>query len=259
MGLSASERRSEILQKLNHLPTVRVSELRRTFDVSEVSIRRDLEHLEGLGLLKRIHGGAAQARGSVASSPLAQRMDEHRHQKERIGRAGAAMIRRNDRIILDSGTTPLQVARFIPNNLLTSGNLTIISQFLPLVREIGHYPGVNLILVGGIYMPEYELVAGPMAIQNLKGLHVDKIFVGTDGITFSQGITTANILEAELARTMVRSSSEVIVVSDSSKIGVKGLVSISPISEIHMLITDQDAPADFVDELRRNGVEVILV
>jgi DeoR/GlpR family transcriptional regulator of sugar metabolism len=90
-------------------------------------------------------------------------------------------------------------------------------------------------------------------------LHADKLFLGTDGLTLSHGITTANLLEAEVDRAMVKIVKEVIVVSDSSKIGVAGLVSIMPILKITKLITDTDAPKDFVSALEENGIEVILV
>jgi DeoR/GlpR family transcriptional regulator of sugar metabolism len=113
--------------------------------------------------------------------------------------------------------------------------------------------------LGGVYLPNYDLVIGPQTIDNLKNLHADKLFLGTDGLTFTQGITTANVLEAEVDRAMVNASSEVIVVADSSKIGVIGLATILPLAEIDKLVTDSDAPQDFVRELREQGVEVILV
>ena len=164
-----------------------------------------------------------------------------------------------DRLIIDSGTTPLQVARHIPPELLASGNLTVITASLPIARELGSHPGVHLILLGGVYLSAYDLVIGPQTIDNLRNLHADKLFLGTDGLTFTQGITTANVLEAEVDRAMVHASSEVIVVSDSSKIGVIGLVTIMPLTEIDKLVTDLDAPRDFVEELHEQGVEVTLV
>jgi DeoR family transcriptional regulator of aga operon len=102
-------------------------------------------------------------------------------------------------------------------------------------------------------------MVGPQTIETLKSLHADKMFLGTDGLTFSQGITTANVLEAEVDRAMVRAATEVIVVADSSKIGGIGLATIMPLSGIHKLITDTDAPADFVARLRQLGIDVILV
>jgi DeoR/GlpR family transcriptional regulator of sugar metabolism len=185
-------------------------------------------------------------------------LDTQREKKERIARVAAQMVHRDESLIFDSGSTPLQVACCLDGELLQSGNLTIITASLPIVREIGHFPGVHLIMLGGIYLPAYEILVGPQTIDQLKDLHVDKIFLGTDGMTLSHGFTTANVLEAEVDRAMVKAATEVIVVSDSSKIGGIGLATIMPFSGIHKLITDTDAQPDFIAALRDLGVEVIL-
>ena len=169
------------------------------------------------------------------------------------------MVTPGDRLILDSGTTTMQVAAHLSNNLLADGNLTVITASLSIVRQLGAHKGLHLIVLGGIYFPDYELMVGPQTIETLKSLHADKMFLGTDGLTFSQGLTTANVLEAEVDRAMVRAATEVIVVADSSKIGGIGLTTIMPLSGIHKLITDTDAPADFVARLRQLGIDVILV
>jgi DeoR family fructose operon transcriptional repressor len=256
MASVAERRRSQIISELGHARTLKVTNLSEALGVSEVSIRRDLQILEDMGLLKRVHGGAVAIPDSEAYS---SRWYENLEKKERIGRAAAEMVQRGDRLIIDSGTSPLQVARHLSAELVTLGTLTVITASMPIVREVGSHPGIHLILLGGVYLPAYDLVVGPQTIDNLKDLHADKLFLGTDGLTFSQGITTANVLEAEVDRAMVNASSEVIVVSDSSKIGVIGLVTIMPLTRIDKLVTDSGAPADFVVELREQGVEVVLV
>jgi DeoR/GlpR family transcriptional regulator of sugar metabolism len=183
----------------------------------------------------------------------------HLEEKERIGQAAAEMIGAGDRLIFDSGTTVLQVARSISGDVLNSGNLTVITGSLPVVRELGAWKGVHIILLGGVYLPEYELVVGPQTINNLKGLYADKMFIGTDGLTLSHGLTTANVLEAEVDQAMIKAASEIIIVADSSKIGVIGLTTIIPLDKADKLITDSKAPPDFVAVLRDQGVEVILV
>jgi DeoR/GlpR family transcriptional regulator of sugar metabolism len=256
---NAGRRRESITQQLARENVVRVTELSRQFGVSEVSIRRDLEHLERQGLLQRVHGGAVavaigRSAGALASVP-APYVDE----KRRIGTAAAALVRPGDRVIFDSGTTVLEVARSLSNDLVDAGNLTAITSSLPIVQELGHRPGIHLILLGGIYLPEYRVVVGPQTVENLRGLHADKMFLGTDGLTLDHGLTTANVLEAEVDRAMVRAAAEIIVVADSSKIGGIGLTTILPLERVHKLITGQDSPADFVSALRAAGVDVILV
>ncbi len=256
MASDAQQRRSIILDELACHRTVRIADLGSRFGVSDVSIRRDLERLEQLGLLKRVHGGAVAVRSFTQHGITAARAASRPRDKERIGRAAAQLIRANDRIIFDSGTTTLQVARNIPGSLLTSGNLTVITSSLPIVYELDPWNAVHIILLGGVYLHEYQVLVGPQAIEALKGLHADTIFLGADGLTFSNGVTTANVLEAEVDRALVRSASRVIVVADSSKIGVMGLVTIMPLNEISTLITDGGAPADFLEALRSQGVEV---
>jgi DeoR/GlpR family transcriptional regulator of sugar metabolism len=259
MPALAGKRRSIILEELSRQRSVRVADLSLHLGVSEVSIRRDLHALEEDGLLKRVHGGAVALESASPETSLEPQQILERETKERIGRAAAQMVHRGESLIFDSGSTPLQVARSLDSQLLQSGNLTVITASLPLMHELGRWPGVHLILLGGIYLPDYDILVGPQTIEQLKDLHADKIFLGTDGMTLSQGFTTANVLEAEVDRTMVRAADEVIVVSDSSKIGAIGLASIMPIGAIDRLITDTGAPPDFVAALCDLGVEVILV
>lgn len=259
MPTAAERRRSVILERLENGQAVAVAELSREFDVSQVSVRRDLDVLASQGLLRRVHGGArGLLDASLAQPPYAARARLRVKEKEHIGRACAAMIHAGDHVILDSGSTALQVARSIPPELLSSGNLTVITASLPVVHTLGRYKGVDVIVLGGIYVSEHEVMVGPHAIETLRTLHANKVFLGTDGLTFERGATTANVLEAELNRAMAQASSQVIVASDSSKIGVIGLSTILPFSEIDMLVTDSGAPQDFVAELREAGVEVIL-
>jgi DeoR family fructose operon transcriptional repressor len=259
MAAPARKRRSIILEQLNRNHSVRVADLSLHLGVSEVSIRRDLQVLEEDGLLKRVHGGAVALENTSPETSLAPQQILEHEKKERIGRAAAQLVHPGESMIFDSGSTPLQVARSLDRQLLQSGNLTVITASLPLMHELGHWPGVHLIMLGGIYLPNYDILVGPQTIEQLKGLHADKMFLGTDGMTLSQGLTTSNVLEAEVDRTMVQAANEVIVVSDSSKIGGIGLASIMPISAIDKLITDADAPPDFVAALRDLGIEVILV
>lgn len=256
---TAGRRRESITQQLAQENVVRVTELSRQFGVSEVSIRRDLEHLERQGLLQRVHGGAVAVAVGHNARERASTPGTHLDEKRRIGMAAAALVRPGDRVLFDSGTTVLEVARSLSNDLVDAGNLTAITSSLPIVQELGHRPGIHLILLGGIYLPAYRVVVGPQTVENLRGLHADKLFLGTDGLTLDHGLTTANVLEAEVDRAMVRAAAEIIVVADSSKIGGIGLTTILPLEQVHKLITGQDAPADFVSALRAAGVDVILV
>jgi len=260
MDTQAEKRRQAILDELAQRQAVRVTELSQAFGVSEVSVRRDLSHLERQGYLRRIHGGAVSVPNARAQ--LSQAMSgasAHAAEKASIGRAAAELVRPGDRLLFDSGSTVLEVARHLPPDLRESGNLTVITSSLPIVRELGPCKGIHLILLGGVFLPQYEVVVGPPTIAQLSGLHADKLFLGADGLTSARGVTTANVLEAEVDRAAIEAASQVIIVADSSKIGLIGLTTIMPLDDVKKLITDGGAPAEFVGELRRQGAEVILV
>jgi DeoR/GlpR family transcriptional regulator of sugar metabolism len=259
MNSVADQRRSRIMEELARQRVIKISDLSSQFGVSEVSIRRDLERLEQLGMLKRVHGGAVlppTTSGGMSGSGVAAKISPA---KERIGRAAAQLIRPGDRLIFDSGSTVLQVARNISGDLLTSGNLTVITTSLPVIYELGAWKSIHLLLLGGIYLPEWQVTVGPQTIANLSTLHADKMFLGADGLTLTHGVTTANVLEAEVDRAMIKAADEVILVADSSKIGGIGLTSILPLNRVHKLITDEAAPATFINTVRDAGVEVLLV
>ena len=253
----ADARRLAILEAIRDNKVVHVSELSQRFGVSEVSIRRDLTKLEEYGLLTRVHGGAVD----IGAQPLDQSYDDKTklrlEEKKRIGRAAAGLIRPGDCIILDSGTTVLHVALEVAANP-GAEQITAITSSLPAFRALAPARHVHLIVLGGIFLPTHQALVGPQTIANLQDLHADKLFLGTDGVSFGSGVTTSAVLEAEVSRAMVRSVDEVIVVADSSKIGRVGLSTIVPLAEIHKLVTDTQAPADFVANLRQQGVEVIL-
>jgi DeoR family transcriptional regulator, fructose operon transcriptional repressor len=259
MSSVAEQRRSRIREELARQRVIKIGDLSIQFGVSEVSIRRDLERLEQLGMLKRVHGGAVLPPATPAGVPSTNATSKTSPAKERIGRAAAALIRPGDRLIFDSGTTVLQIARNISGDLVTSGNLTVITSSLPVIYELGAWKSVHLLLLGGIYLPEWQVTVGPQTIANLATLHAHKVFLGADGMTLSHGVTTANVLEAEVDRAMIKAADEVILVADSSKIGGIGLTTILPLDKVHKLITDEGAPDAFISSLRDTGVEVILV
>jgi DeoR family transcriptional regulator of aga operon len=255
-----SERRKlAILEDLANSSLVTVSQLSQRFNVSEVSIRHDLHELESRGLLRRVRGGAVSVPQTILEWSFKEKMLMHKEQKERIGRAAAAMIQSGDVIIMDSGTTVVHVARHISHDILAGGQLTVITSSLPIVRELGSWSGVHLILLGGVYLRMQEVLVGPQAIASMAGLHADKMFLGAGGLSVEVGATTATVLDAEVDRVCVRASEQVIAVIDSSKIGRKGLASVVPLSEIDLLITDAAAPANFVAQARLLDLEVRLV
>lgn len=257
--LSAAERRSQIAQIVLENGRVLVTDLVDRFRVTGASIRRDLNMLEQARRLHRIHGGAVAVPGRSRTDSFSEKMDLHIQAKERIGRAGAELIAANEIILLDSGTTTLQVVRHIPASLRNSGPITLVTNSQPIGQEVLSWPAPKLTILGGLYLPDYQATAGPQTLAQLRELTADKVFLGADGLTLEIGPTTADLLMAEVDRLMVERSRQVILVADSSKIGRVGFVPIKPVSAIKTLITDSDAPGDFVQAARDAGVEVVLV
>lgn len=259
MSEPSEKRKLAILEDLANARLVSVSELSQKFNVSEVSIRHDLQELESRGLLRRVRGGAVSVPQTILEWSFNEKMLMHKDQKERIGRAAAAMVQNGDVLIMDSGTTVVHAARHISQDILAAGQLTVITSSLPIVRELGSWKGVHLILLGGVYLPMQEVVVGPQALASMTGLHADKMFLGAGGLSLEVGATTATVLDAEVDRMCVRASEQVIALIDSSKIGRKGLAPVVPLMDIDVLITDTATPPDFVSQARLLDVEVRLV
>jgi len=257
--LSAAERRSQIAQMVLENGKVTVSALVDRFQVTETSIRRDLTILETGGRLKRVHGGAIPLPGSSRTDSFAEKKELHIKAKERIGKVAAEMIRPHDILLLDSGTTTLQVIRHVPAALRTSNMITLVTNSQPIAQEVLTWPSPNLTILGGLYLADYQATVGPQTLRQLQELTADRVFLGTDGLTLSSGATTANILMAEVDRLMVERSRQTILVTDSSKIGRVGFVPVKPVNAFHMIITDTNAPPDTVQAIRDMGVEVLLV
>ena len=246
--LSAAERRSQIAQMVLETGKVFVASLVEQFQVTETSIRRDLDILEKSSRLRRVHGGAIPIPGSSRTDSFAEKMELHIKVKERIGKVAADLIKPKDVLLLDSGTTTLQVIRHIPSALRSSNLITLVTNSQPIAQEILTWPSPNLTILGGLYLPDYQATVGPQTLAQLQEMRASKVFLGT-----------ANILMAEVDRKMVEHSTQVILVTDSSKLGRVGFVPVNPINALHMIITDTNAPPDMVESIRAMGVEVLLV
>lgn len=256
--LNAAERRSQIAQVVREQGKVFVADLVRQYNLTETSIRRDLILLEKERRLKRIHGGAVSIPGNFRTDTFAEKEKLQIRAKDSLGKVAAKMISQGHIILLASGTTTLQVVRHIPSELRMNNLITLVTTSLPIANELLTWPSPNLTILGGIYLPDYQATVGPQTINLLNDITADIAFLGADGLTVKGGATTANVLIAEADRKMVERARKTVLVVDSSKIGQAGFVPICPISSFNMLITDSNAPSDFVDSVRQMGIEVIV-
>jgi DeoR/GlpR family transcriptional regulator of sugar metabolism len=257
-ALPARERRQQIAEQVREAGRVTVAELATQFGVTDVSIRRDLMILEDAGELRRIHGGAVQARGIRHDAPYALKARENRELKARIGAVGAALIGAGDIVVFDSGSTVVNVAIHIPPVLQRGSAITAVTNSLPIIGEIAAWDSPHLVCLGGLYLPDHEALVGPQTIADLRDLSADMVFIGCDGLTVEEGLTTPHVLVAEVGATMASRARRVVAVADSTKIGRRGFTPIVPLGAINVLITDDGADAAVLERAREMGIEVIL-
>lgn len=255
--LLIEERRRRILDLLNSQERVTVSDLVETFGISAVTIRGDLDALDEQGGLVRSHGGAVKRLNPLQDYPIQVKEILHHGAKVRIAQAAARLIRSDQKIILDSGTTTAEIARQIKQ--LKYPSLTVITNALNIAMELANLPYVSVIMLGGMLRQMSYSLVGPHAEQILSDLNADHAFLGVDGLDPELGLSTPDLFEAKLNALMIRVSRQVTVVADSSKLGQRSLSVICQVENVDRVITDTKAPPELVSALRVHGVEVLLV
>lgn len=249
------ERRKNILHQIAEKGQVFVHELSQEFNVSEVTIRNDFKQLENKSTLIRARGGAIKPESGVGIDYRLSEKDKlHFEEKSKIGKKAAALINDFDTIILDSGTTTMEIAR----NLDHLTDITIICNALNICSYLLQLNQVNLIIPGGYLRRNSLSLIGPLAERNLQNLYVDKVFIGVDGFDTRHGIYTPVIEEAHLNEIMIRIAKEVIVVADSTKFQRRSFAYICDIDKIHKVITDSGIPEEDKKRLEDSGIKVII-
>jgi DeoR family transcriptional regulator of aga operon len=252
---STVDRRVYIIDKLNSTGQVDVSTLSRELEVSEVTIRNDLEKLEEKNILIRARGGAIKLDRVSADFSISDKHKQHSEEKKRIGTAAAQFIQDGETIILDSGTTTMEIVKNLPKTI----TLTVISNALNIANQLSEHPDVNLIIPGGIFRKKSLSLVGSAAEESFKNFYCDKLFLAVDGIDPTYGLSTPNLEEAQINRVMISISKQVIVVTDSSKFHKRCLAFISPINNIDMVITDTGILPEDQAKLENSGIKVIVV
>lgn len=248
----AAERRSKIVQLLDDLGQVNVKILSQEMDVSEVTIRNDLDKLEKSKLLIRAHGGAFKT--NKIALPVSEKKSINLESKRKIGKKAISLIEKNDSIILDSGTTTFEIS----NNLEHIENITVISNALDIVNNLAKFKNLQVFMPGG-YLKEFSMsLVGPMAERNLRQLYCNKLFLGVDCIKPNVGVFTHHMEEAYLNQIMIEIAEEVIVVADSSKFKKTGLAFIVGFDKIDKIITDANIEEEFVLMLEKHNVEIVI-
>jgi len=249
------ERRQHILSQIQKHGRVLVDELSSTLDLSKITIRKDLDYLKARQLLTRTHGGAlAVGVGALSDPTLHEKEKLHHAEKVRIARAAAEMVSEDQCLILDSGSTTLEVARALTG----FRRLTIITNALNIASELAS-TDFEVVLLGGTLRRNSLSVVGPITEDMLREYHADILFLGVDGFDKRIGLTTPNILESRVNRAMIHAADKVIAVCDHTKFLRKSHSLIADPSAVQHVITDDQLPAEEASALRDLGIEVTLV
>lgn len=253
--MNLTERHQLIINKLKKEGNVKVVDLCSELNVSSVTIRKDLKLLEDKELLFRTHGGGTLSNPYTVDRPVNEKAKIHSGEKSGIGEIAAKLIEPNDCILIASGTTVQSLARYIQ----PIGQLTVITAALNVAIELVHHPDVEVIQLPGIIRKTSSSATGVYAEKMLDDFSVSKLFLGVDGIDIEFGLTTTNMMEAQLNKKMIAASQKTIVLADSSKFGKRGFGRICGLEDIEHVITDSNVSEHIVETLKGMGIEVTIV
>jgi len=243
------ERLNAILDRVGSDGRVDVNALAAALGVSGATVRRDLQELSRSQLLVRTHGGAL---ANDAAPPLSE--TPHHAEKRRIGQAAARLVGDNAVVGLTGGSTALELARA----LVGHRGITVVTNAINIAAELVGRPGLRLVVIGGVVRQSYELV-GPAAEAMLANYHLDIAFIGVDGLTPEEGLTTHDEMEAQTDSAFLHRARRNVVIADSSKIGKVTFARISPLAGVDEVVTDRGASAAQLRGLRSAGVVVVTV
>jgi DeoR family galactitol utilization operon repressor len=246
-----TKREKEILSLLAADAGVSVAEIGKHLGVSAVTARAGLNSLAKKGLVVRTWGGASPAFHPDMLDHQKNQVDE----KNRIARAAASLINNGDTIMIEAGTTTALIARY----LVGKRDISIVTNNFLVVPYARSNPSIRLTLVGGDFRPNTESLVGPIALQELDRFHVRRAFVGTDGFSPENGLTTHLVEGAEIVKKMAVQAGETVLVADSSKYGKKGFVTVLPLTSIGRIIIDSGLSPEAVAALREQNLCIEIV
>lgn len=250
----AEERKQMIVELVNRQVKATVASLCEEFGVSPATVRNDLRELEFAGLLKRTHGGAIRNKKTSYEKIYEERLVYRKEEKHAIGKAAAAMVQEGDTIIMDTGTTTLEMARFLTD----VSRLTVVTNDLGIASYLNRNSNADLLVVGGFLRKHFNCFCGPLTVSALEGLSVDKAFISSDGVSVEKGITTPNVDISMVRRAFIDRADEKILLVDHSKFGKTAFVKCADLSEIDVVVTDEKADKKYLARMREEGVEIEL-
>ncbi|MBU2532182.1 MAG: DeoR/GlpR family DNA-binding transcription regulator [Alphaproteobacteria bacterium] len=253
-GLLSEPRRRRILEWIEEEGSVRVRDLAAAFEVSEVTIRQDLERIESEGHITREHGGAYLNSIAVQTTNLTPFHQDNMDKKRRIGELAASLVNDGETLILDAGSTTSELAR----RLTGKQNLTIITNALNIAIILGGVPSFTVHLPGGQFKVPTLSVSGEKSVEFFRSIFAGKLFLATAGVSLSAGLTYPSFADLHLKEAMIRAAAHVYLVADSTKINKSSFTRLGTLELIHSFITDDGISDSDVQELESLGIEVLV-
>ena len=248
------ERQKQILSLLTKQGRLSVAEIVEQFSVSEATARRDLESLASDGKVQRVHGGAIAVEAAPPELPILERESEQADEKARIGLAAANLVSDNETVFLGSGTTVLETAK----HLRDRKNLTVITNSLPVLNALAGLKEVTVISLGGMLRDSELSFIGHITELALTEVRVDKVIVGTRGVSLEHGLTNDYLQETLTDRAILKIGREVIIVADHTKVNRVSTVLLAPLSVMQTFVTDSLADKKFIQSLRKQDVKIVI-
>ncbi len=230
-----------------------VDELGKVFNVSGMTIRRDLDELQRQGLIQRPYGGAMDTERAFFEMSFRAKAGQFAEEKERIGKACADLVQNGDTVFIDSGTTTYQVARFIKDKIIT-----VVTNSLNIALELATSPTVDIQVTGGILRKGSLNVYGPQTEIFLNQIRANKVFIGVEGVDLDSGITVPDPINAQNKQSIIKISKLTYVVADHSKLGRNTASHIAPLEAVDLIISGKEADPEILKQLSKK-VNVKLV
>ncbi|KIL39785.1 DeoR faimly transcriptional regulator [Gordoniibacillus kamchatkensis] len=254
MSLTFEERKKTILEQLLRDEKVQVFGLAERLAVSPETIRRDLDRLEKEGMLKKVYGGAVKTGTHIWEPPFSQRTQINKAEKEAIGKLAASLVKENETVMIDNGTTTMEVIRHLQGR----SDVTIVTHSVPvMLLALETFKGDNH-FAGGEINAALQSAGGALAEQTLQQFKVHKAFISVGGVSLVDGITDYDLHEASISRKMIERAEEAIVLADHSKFGVSTFCRISSLQDVSMIVTDRGCPEELVRQFREKSIELLI-
>jgi DeoR/GlpR family transcriptional regulator of sugar metabolism len=245
------QRKVHILATLKRDGQVVAKTISLSLGLSEDTIRRDLRELAAEGLLQRVHGGALPASPGVAK--LAARKAIAADEKAKLAKRAAAMIENGQVVIIDGGTTNLQLVNALSPDL----RATIITHSPSIAVALADHESIEVIIIGGKLFRHSMVTTGAIAIETIRRLRADLYVMGVTGIHPEEGLTTADMEEAAIKSALMSRAAETLVIASTEKLGAVSPFSIAAVNEISSLVVSETAPSDILDQIEQQGVSII--